>query len=234
MPMTDAPPSRSALPDEATGSADGALGLDADVVLTTTRAVRKRLDLTRPVPRELIVECVRIAMQAPAGSNLLSAQFVVVTDPERKAAIGRIYGEIYAKYMTSPTYTTNRVVDDPALRAQNARVASSGQFLAAHMGEVPALVVACNVGADRASAARGMGNVLPATWSFMLAARNRGLGTAWTSMHLSREQEVAAILGIPYDTVAQAVLTPLAYTVGTDFKPASRPDPEGIIHWDAW
>ena len=79
-----------------------------------------------------------------------------------------------------------------------------------------------------------MGNVLPATWSFMLAARNRGLGTAWTSMHLSREQEVADILAIPYDTVAQAVLTPLAYTVGTDSKPASRPDPEQIIHWDTW
>ena len=210
------------------------LGLDADTVLTTTRAVRKRLDYGRPVPRELVRECVAIAMQAPAGSNLLSIQFVVVTDAAKRAAIGTIYGEIYAQYMKSPNYTTNRVVEDPILRAQNSRVASSGQTLARRMGEAPVLVLACSLGADRRSASAGMGNVLPATWSFMLAARNRGLGTDWTSMHLSREQEVADILAIPYDTVAQAVLTPLAYTVGTDFKPASRPDPEQIIHWDTW
>jgi nitroreductase len=210
------------------------LGLDAETVLTTTRAVRKRLDYDRPVPRELIRQCVAIAMQAPAGSNLLSVHFVVVTDAAKRAAIGTIYGEIYAKYMESPNYTTNRVVSDPVLRAQNVRVASSGQTLARRMGEAPALVLACNVGADRRSAAAGMGNVLPATWSFMLAARNRGLGTAWTSMHLSREQEVAEIVGIPYDTVAQAVLTPVAYTIGTDFRPAKRPDADEIIHWDAW
>lgn len=102
------------------------------------------------------------------------------------------------------------------------------------MGEAPTLVLGCNEGPDRASAAAGLGNILPAMWSFMLAARARGLGTAWTSMHLSREQDVADILGIPYNTVAQTVLTPLAYTKGTDFRPAARPEPESVIHWDAW
>jgi len=96
------------------------------------------------------------------------------------------------------------------------------------------LVLGCNEGIDRTSALAGLGNILPAMWSFMLAARARGLGTAWTSMHRSREQDVADILGIPYDTVAQAVLTPLAYTQGTNFKPATRPDPDVVIHWDDW
>jgi nitroreductase len=79
-----------------------------------------------------------------------------------------------------------------------------------------------------------VGDLIPATWSFMLAARARGLGTAWTSMHLAREQEVADILGIPFETVAQAVLTPVAYTKGTDFRPADRPQPDAVIHWDGW
>jgi nitroreductase len=102
------------------------------------------------------------------------------------------------------------------------------------MGEVPTLVIAANRGANRAAAVAGMGNVLPAAWSFMLAARARGLGTSWTAMHLARERDVAEILDIPYDTVAQAVLTPLAYTKGTDFKPALRPEPDAVIHWDTW
>jgi nitroreductase len=102
------------------------------------------------------------------------------------------------------------------------------------MGEAPVLVLGCNEGIDRTSALAGLGNILPAMWSFMLAARARGLGTAWTSMHQSREQDVADILGIPYGTVAQAVLTPLAYTKGTNFQPAARPDPDVVIHWDDW
>jgi nitroreductase len=102
------------------------------------------------------------------------------------------------------------------------------------MGEAPVLVLACNAGPNRRAAAGGMGNVLPAAWSFMLAARARGLGTSWTQMHLSREQDVADVVGIPYETVAQAVLTPLAFTQGTDFKPALRPDPDQVIHWNSW
>ena len=102
------------------------------------------------------------------------------------------------------------------------------------MGDAPALVLACNTGANRQAAVAGMGNVLPATWSFMLAARARGLGTAWTSMHLAREADIADILGIPYETVAQAVLTPVAFTKGTVFKPAARPAPDEVIHWNGW
>jgi nitroreductase len=209
------------------------LDLDPDQLLSTTRAVRKRLDFTRPVPDQLIRECVAMALQAPSGSNVVTMRFVVVRDEEKRRAIGDIYRQVYAGYKASPAYAGRQGGDAQRDRVQQ-RVASSADYLGDHMGEAPVLVIACNEGRDRASAEAGMGNILPATWSFMLAARARGLGTAWTSMHRAREQDVADVLGIPYDTVAQAVLTPLAYTQGTDFKPASRPEPDAVIGWDGW
>jgi nitroreductase len=212
------------------------LPLDPDQLLSTTRAVRKRLDFSRPVPAELIRECVALAMQAPTGSNVLTTQFVVVTDEAKRREVGRIYGEVYAGYKASPNYpgrSAEAAAETPDVRTRQ-RVASSADYLGEHMGEAPVLVLSCSVGPTREAAKLATGNVMPATWSFMLAARARGLGTAWTSMHLSREQDVAEVLGIPYDTVAQAVLTPLAYTKGTDFKPAERPEPDAIIHWDTW
>ncbi|MHA3701831.1 nitroreductase family protein [Jatrophihabitans sp. YIM 134969] len=210
------------------------LPLDPDQLLSTTRAVRRRLDFDRPVPRELIRECVALALQAPSGSNIVTMGFVVVTDESLRQAVGEVYGRVYAGYKASASHPLNRPAASEAERAQQEKVARSADFLGENMGRAPALVLAVNRGRDRASAAAGLGNVLPGTWSFMLAARARGLGTAWTSMHLAREREIADILGIPYDTVAQAVLTPLAFTRGTDFRPARRPDPEEVIHWDRW
>jgi nitroreductase len=210
------------------------LNLNADQLLTTTRAVRKRLDFDRPVPPDLIRECVAMALQAPSGSNVVTMRFVVVTDAEKRRAIGDIYREVYAGYKKSPWYAGAHSSDNAAERAQAQRVASSADFLGDHLGESPALVLACNTGPSREAAVAGMGNVLPATWSFMLAARARALGTAWTSMHLSRERDVAELLGIPYDTVAQAVLTPVAYTLGTEFHPAARPEPDAVISWNSW
>jgi nitroreductase len=210
------------------------LDLDPDQLLSTTRAVRKRLDFHRPVPPELIRECVAMALQAPSGSNVVTMAFVVVTDADKRAAIGEIYREVYAGYKTSSIYAGRVGDDNPTAQAQQLRVAESADYLGEHMGEAPALVIACNTGSSRKSAVSLMSNLLPATWSFMLAARARGLGTAWTTMHTTREQEVADLLGIPFDTVAQAVLTPLAFTIGTDFKPAQRPDPDEVIHWNGW
>jgi nitroreductase len=209
------------------------LDLNPDQVLSTTRAVRKRLDFTRPVPEQLIRECVAMALQAPSGSNVVTMRFVVVRDEKKRRAIGAIYREVYAGYQASPSYAGRPTGDAERDRVQQ-RVASSADYLGEHMGDAPVLVFGCNEGTDRASALGGLSNILPGTWSFMLAARARGLGTAWTTMHRSRERDVAGILGIPYDTVAQAVLTPLAYTKGTDFQPAARPDPDAVIHWDAW
>jgi nitroreductase len=210
------------------------LDLNPDQLLSTTRAVRKRLDFDRPVPPDLIRECVAMALQAPSGSNVVTMRFVVITDADKRRAVGDIYREVYAGYKKSPWYAGAQNSTDDAERAQAHRVASSADFLGDHMGDAPALVLACNTGASREAAVAGMGNVLPAAWSFMLAARARGLGTAWTAMHLSRERDVADLLAIPYDTVAQAVLTPLAFTKGTDFRPAVRPEPDAVISWNSW
>ena len=207
------------------------LPLNPDELLSTTRAVRKRLDFPRPVPDELIRECVALALQAPSGSNVVTVQFVVVTDVDKRRAIGDIYRDVYAGYKQSSAYAGAQASADPSVQA---RVASSADYLGEHLGEAPALVLGCNVIPSRRAAGPMMGNVHPAMWSFMLAARARGLGTCWTAMHLVRERDVADVLGIPYDTVAQAVLTPVAYTLGTDFAPAARPDPDTVIHWNGW
>lgn len=216
------------------------LDLSSDQLLSTTRAVRKRLDFDRPVEDELIRECVAMAMQSPSGSNTMTMQFVVVTDPEKRAAIGEIYGKCFDIYRSMDgVYAGSLQRETAEGQAQQDRVTDSAEYLAAHMAEAPALVIACTKagrldGVPAMSAASSMGNVLPAMWSFMLAARARGLGTCWTTVGLMMEEQIADVVGIPFDSVQQAVLSPLAYTKGTDFKTAMRPDPETIIHWNTW
>lgn len=215
------------------------LPLSPDDLLSTTRAVRKRLDLDRPVPDGVIRECVAMALQAPSGSNRITMQFVVVRDPAKRKAIGDLYGEAWKIYRELPSYAERHQRDTPAEQAQQDRVVSSAAYLAAHMADVPVLVIACTAagridGTPAMVSAAMLGNVLPATWSFMLAARARGLGTSWTTIHLMSEREVADVVGIPFDSVQQVCLFPLAYTVGTEFRPATRPDPDTIIHWDHW
>ncbi|MEY2996308.1 MAG: hypothetical protein RLZZ39_1133 [Actinomycetota bacterium] len=216
------------------------LPLDPDQLLSTTRAVRKRLDFERPVPDDLVRECVELAMQSPSGSNNMTMQFVVVRDEAKRKAIGEIYRQCYAIYQSMDgVYIRSIDKGDDAANAQQQRSADSADFLGEHMGEAPVLVIGCTQGA-RADGMPGMmvssvmGNVLPAMWSFMLAARARGLGTSWTTVHLMMEQQVADVLGIPFDSVQQVCLSPLAFTKGTDFKPARRPPADSIIHWDAW
>ena len=216
------------------------LPLNPDELLSTTRAVRKRLDFDRPVPDELIRECVSLAMQSPSGSNNPTMQFVVVRDPAKKAALGEIYRQCFSMYKTWDGIYIGSI-DKGSVEAneQQARSASSADLLGERMGDAPALVIACSVGgrADGLPGAMGatiFGNILPAMWSFMLAARARGLGTCWTTLHLFQEQAVADLLGIPFDSVQQACLSPIAFTKGTDFKPAARPPADSIIHWDQW
>jgi nitroreductase len=211
------------------------LPLTPDEVLATTRAVRKRLDFDRPVPMELIVECVGLAQQAPTGSNMQGWHFMVVTDPAKKQALGELYRRAFEGYRSSSMYAGAITHGDEGRDAQQARVASSADYLAERMGDAPALVLPCIEGrVSGANAAGLLGAILPAAWSFMLAARARGLGTCWTTLHLRFEQEAAEVLGIPYERVSQALLTPVAFTKGTDFKPAARPDPRSIIHVDTW
>ena len=216
------------------------LDLTPDELLSTTRAVRRRLDLTRPVDPELIRECLALAQQAPSGGNRQKASFVVVTDPERRAAIAEIYRRAWDRYVTegvsaapSPTPSS-----DPERRRLQTRIGRSARYLAEHLAEVPVHVMACHAGRtegrDQVVQASAFGSVLPAVWSFMLAARARGLGTAWTTIHLFYEREAAEVLGIPFDEVSQVALIPLAHTLGTDFKPGPRNPVEGFARWERW
>lgn len=215
------------------------LPLGPDELLSTTRAVRKRLDFSRPVPDDLLRECVGLAMQSPSGSNNMTMQFVVVRDEAKRRAIGDIYRQCYSMYQNMPgIYIGSIDKGDEVANAQQQRSASSADFLGEHMGDAPALVIACTSGRTDGMPAMVtssmMGNVLPAMWSFMLAARARGLGTCWTTVHLFMEQQAAEVLGIPFESVQQVCLTPVAFTTGTDFKPAARPAADSIIHWDTW
>jgi nitroreductase len=197
--------------------------LSPDELLSTTRAVRRRLDFTRPVPVSVVRECVELALQAPSASDSVTMQFVVVRDPALRAAVAEQYRDAFAAYRGSPRYAQ--------AKANKPRLTESADFLADNLEKAPILVIGCNRGPTRESAEREMSNILPAMWSFMLAARARGLGTAWTTAHVYREREVAKILSIPYDTVKQVVLTPLAYTQGTTFRPARRPPADDVIEW---
>ena len=214
------------------------LPLSPDELLTTTRAVRRRLDFTRPVERAVIEECLTIAQQAPTGSNRQRWHFVVVTDPAKRAALAELYRRAWDVYLTMPTAAPNLRFDDPGRDAVQQRVASSAQYLADHLQDVPVHVIPCITGRTDGQPVRGQagawGSILPATWSFMLAARARGLGTAWTTLHLMFEEEAAKLLGIPYAEFMQAALIPVAYTKGTDFKPAPREPLDRVVHWDAW
>jgi nitroreductase len=204
------------------------LDLTTDEVLSTTRAVRKRLDLTKPVERDVLEECLQLAQQAPTASYAQHWHFVVVTDADKRAAIGEIWRKVAYPYLER----------SGARQGQGKRVGDAVVHLAEHIHEVPVHVIPClegrYEGKPNASVAAAFGSIIPAAWSFMLAARSRGLGTVWTTFHLMHEREVAEILGIPYDDVTQVALIPVAYSLGTDFKPGKRKPLDSMVHWDHW
>jgi nitroreductase len=205
------------------------LPLTPDELLSSTRAVRRRLDLERPVEREVLLECLDLAVQAPSGSNMQRWHWVFVTDAAKRAKLAEIYNRVFAT-----AYSPDALGD---MDEGGRRVWSSAQYLAEHLHEVPVLMVPCQwtrPAGGTGNQAGYWGSILPATWSFMLAARSRGLGTVWTTMHLAYEAEAADVLGIPYERCAQAGLIPVAYTLGTDFKPGPRKPLEEIVHWDEW
>ncbi|WP_405923807.1 nitroreductase family protein [Streptomyces sp. NBC_00035] len=214
------------------------LDLSSDELLSTTRAVRHRLDLTRPVPRQLLEECVDLAVQAPTGRNRQRWHFVIVTDKERRAALAEVWRAGVATPGVSDPVPTRDVRRANVVPGVMDRVFSGATHLYEHLHEVPALVIPCVEGrTDDAPVVRQAGtwgSILPAVWSFMLAARARGLGTCWTTGNLVHEKEAARILGIPHGEVMQAALIPVAYTLGTGFRPARRVPREEVLHWDAW
>jgi nitroreductase len=214
MPAFDAPPFDTSVTDH---------------LLATTRSVRKRLDLSRPVERDVILDCLRLAVQAPTASNTQRWRWLVVTDPAKRAGLAELYREAGGAYL--------RAQANSGLEGQQKRVYDSANYLADHLHEVPVHVIPCILGRvegkGNESTAAFYASIIPAAWSFILALRSRGLGSVWTTLHLNKEREAAALLGVP-DDVTQVGLLPVAHTLGPDFKPAGRPPVEGITYWDAW
>lgn len=201
----------------------------ADELLSTTRAVRRRLDLTRPVDPGLLLECVRLALQAPAAVNTPPWRFVIITHPETRRAVGEIYRSAGVEWVDVPLLA---MPEGPARK-----VTEEAQRFMHVVDKVPALVLVCALRPlfDQPLAVQmsALGSVLPAVWSFQLALRARGLGSVFTTLHLWRHEEMAELLGIPPD-VTQVALLPVAFTLGTEFKPARRPDPEDVVSWNSW
>ncbi len=204
-----------------------------DSLLSTTRAVRKRLDLERPVPRAVIDECLELAVQAPTGGNSQIWRWIVVDDPAIKTKLADIYRRAGRDYLVGAAERAEEEGQD-----QTKRVYQSATWLADHMDQVPLFVIPCVEGRPPADAPSAMlaglyGSIFPAVWSFQLALRSRGLGSTLTTLHLVLEQEAADLLGIP-DHVLQVAMLPVGYTKGTDFKRASRPPASEVTRWNGW
>ncbi|OBK92645.1 nitroreductase [Mycobacterium asiaticum] len=212
--------------------------LSVDQALTTTRAVRRRLDLRRPVPRQILMECLDLALQAPTGANSQGWQWVFVDDVDKRYSLAEIYRSVADPYIDALGESPHGDASDKRISA-NIR---SGKYLSKHLHEVPVLLVPClagrpeNVDHIPGGTAAFWGSLLPAVWSFMLALRSRGLGSAWTTFHLSGdgEKRAAEILEIPYESYSQGGLIPIAYTIGTGFRRAERIPAAHLTHWNTW
>jgi nitroreductase len=207
-----------------------------DRLLTTTRSVRKRLDLSRPVEPALLERCIEIALQAPTGSNQQGWSFLVVIDAEKRAGLAELYRRAFQVYRTTRANAPQPSADD--LRAaQMPRILDSASYLSEHLHEVPVHIIPCVEGrveqAGTLAQASAYGSILPAAWSLMLALRARGIGAAWTTLHLMFERDAAKLLGIP-SNVTQTALLPVAHYTGSDFKPAKRIPAQTLTHWNTW
>lgn len=208
--------------------------MPVDMALRTTRAVRKRLDLTRPVDRGLVQECLDLALQAPNGSNRQLYHWILVDDPEVKRGMAEIYRAALDGHAASGVSADKPRLDDRTT-PEAMRMSESVMFLREHLEQVPVLAVPVidgrMEGASTFFQASMWGSVIPSVWSFMLALRARGLGSAWTTIHLHREAEMAQLLAIPA-SYTQIGLFPVAYTVGTDFQPAPRMPAHEVSSWN--
>lgn len=196
--------------------------------------MRKRLDLSRPVPREVVTECLSIATQAPSGGNTQPWRFLVVDDADVRLGLAELYRDGYGPYIEMQKAAVRAAGGD-----DNSAVIRSSDHLAEHLEKVPVMVIPCLLTRlasepSVADTAGFYGSILPAVWSFQLALRSRGLGSAFTTLHLLREKEAAELLGIPWETVTQVALLPVAYTIGAEFKPAVRRPVEEVTYWNGW
>ena len=208
-----------------------------DELLTTTRSVRKRLDLAKPVDPKVVERCIEIAFQSPTGSNRQGWHFVVVTDAAKRKGLGDLYRRAFEVYRQMQESMAPPLPENDLRTKQLPRVVDSAQYLADHLHEVPVHVIPCIEGrfenGGTLAQASMYGSILPAAWSLMLALRARGLGSAWTTLHIMFEQEAAALLGIPAD-VTQTALIPIANYTGKTFKPAERLPARQLTSWETW
>lgn len=206
--------------------------MDLDHALTTTRAVRRRLDLGRPVDRAVVEECLQLALQAPNGSNLQLWRWVLIDDPEVRTTAAAIYRAALDEYAGS-----GEVADADYTSVDAVRITRSVMYLRDHLHEVPVLVVPLVAGPLEGAGvfhqASLWGSILPAAWSFMLALRGRGLGSAWTTIHVRRQADMAELLGIPRG-FTQAGLIPVAHTIGDEFTPAVRRPVAEVACWNGF
>lgn len=201
-----------------------------DRLLTTTKQVRKRLDLDRPVPHQELLECIDIASHAPMGGNLERNRWMIIDDADTKAKISEHFGAVGRPYLQANTEVRS---DD-----RSTKVIDSAMFLVEHLHEVPALVLSMRLdrvpdGSSTGAYAGYYGSVLPGVWSFQLAARSRGIGSAWTTFHLEHEAEVAELLGIP-TSVTQVCLLAVGYYTGDSFTPAPRRPASEVTYLNRW
>ncbi|MBX7433125.1 nitroreductase family protein [Mycobacterium sp. Y57] len=207
------------------------LDLTVDELLSTTRSVRRRLDFDKPVPREVLTECLRLALQAPSAADAQGWRWVFIDEPQKKAALADIYRSNLRSYQSVSALHAGE---------PSARMAASGSYLVEHLQDAPVLLIPCLRGrvenGPPGLSATHWASVMPAAWSFCLALRSRGLGSCWTTLHLfgNGEKAAAELLGVPYDEYSQVGLFPIAYTKGTDFTPARRLAPEQVTHWNGW
>ena len=201
-----------------------------DALLSTTRAVRKRLDLERDVPNDVLLECLQLAVQAPTGSNRQGWRWMVVRDPEKKNALAEMYKRVGGAYLAAAAADADQA-------SQTGRVLDSANYLAEHLAEVPVMVIPMIIGRledDSTNSAAGLfGSIIPAMWSFQLALRSRGLGSCYTTLHLGAEAEAAELLGIP-DTVTQVLLMPVGYYTGDTFSVTPRRAAADITFINQW
>jgi len=197
-----------------------------DEVLTTTRAVRRRLDLDRPVDVELLLDCIDVAEQAPTGGNLSSRRWIVVREQYYKDQLGALYRESALPFMEAAAEKLK------GSGHPSEKVMASAAYLAEHLAEVPAIVIPTVIGRHDGSGRPGLfDSVIQAAWSFCLALRARGLGTTWVTAALADTARVKQILAIP-DHMTEIVMLPVAYTKGTDFGRAPRPPARSITYFD--
>jgi len=212
--------------------------LTPDELLTTTRAVRRRLDLSRPVSMDKIEQCIAVAIQAPNAGNRQQLHFVVVTDKEKRQGLAQIYRTCSESYFASTQTAVSSGSGDASKDEAIRRRFESELYLNRHLHEVPIHVIPCIVGrtdgATVAAQAARWGSIFPAVWSFMLAGRSRGLGMTFTTIHLIKEAEAANLLDIPYNAVMQAGLLPVAYAKGSRFGLGLRQSVADVIHWNGW